>query len=352
MVAILIEDNYSQSLWCKKKHAALLERLRAKRIAFCEIYDTCPRNIKSVFVIGSNHAWLNATIQQFNQNNIVPIVLCDDMDGMTGCVYNCVCSDIPASMRSLMTMVKAEGKTKIAIYGVNPTSLSDKSRTEMLMLSQDASIEKMTQFANEGSLKECFQNFYAVAQEYDCVICTNDFVAISLVKHLKSQDEALLSRLLILSCGASELLDHFRHNIITLDVNYNNYGKAAVYVYEALQKHEYISGLTVKVEWDLSFSIPSPPSKQFVLTAKPCDDSFYDDPELAEMMVADKLLTFSDDVDKKILDLLKQKLPVEDISQKCFLSINAIKYRIKNLIENSGAKDKTHIIRLMQEYCN
>ena len=39
MVAILIENSYAHSLWCEKIHLALVERLRAKRIAFCEIYS-------------------------------------------------------------------------------------------------------------------------------------------------------------------------------------------------------------------------------------------------------------------------------------------------------------------------
>ncbi len=352
MVAILIENSYARSLWCEKIHSALVERLRAKRIAFCEIYDTCPHNIKTVFIIGSNHAWLNLTIKQFNQNNIVPIVLCNQIDAMAGCVYNCVCSDMTASMKALLNMLKSKNKKKVAIYGVNPTSLSDISRTDTLMLSKDESVEKMTLFVNEGSLSECFNSFYSVAEEYDSVVCTNDFVAISLAKRLKSKNNNLLEKLLILSCTSSKLLDYYREHIISLDVNYNNYGKAAVYIYEALQKHEYLSGLTVKVEWDLSSSFPSPSSKKVTLNPNIFDDSFYNDPELVDMLIVDKLYTFSDDTDKKILGLLLKELSIEEISQECFLSINAIKYRIKNLVENSGAKDKQHMINLIKEYTN
>ena len=70
------------------------------------------------------------------------------------------------------------------------------------------------------------------------------------------------------------------------------------------------------------------------------------------MLIVDRLYTFSDDLDKKILDSLINGLSIEEISQECFLSVNAIKYRIKNLVENSGAKDKSQIINLLKEYRN
>lgn len=352
MVAILIENSYARSLWCEKMHLALVERLRAKRIAFCEIYDTCSHNIKTVFIIGSNQAWLSSTIKQFNKNNVVPIVLCNQLDAMPGCVYNCVCSDITASMNTLLNLLKSKNKKKVAIYGVNPSSLSDISRADTLMVSKDESIEKMTLFLNEGSLTECFDEFYSVANEYDCVICANDFAAISLIKRLKLENGDLLKNLLILSCTSSKLLDCYREHIISLDVNYKSYGKAAVYIYEALQKHKFLSGLTVKVEWDLSSSYPPPSGEKITLNQNTVDDCFYNDPELVDMLIVDRLYTFSDDLDKKILDSLINGLSIEEISQECFLSVNAIKYRIKNLVENSGAKDKSQIINLLKEYRN
>ncbi len=350
MVAILLETKYADSLWCKKIHAGLVERLREKRIPFCEIYDSCPGQVKAVFIIGSDLVWTISAIKQLNKSGIVPILLCNQSENLPGCIYNCVCSDIPSSMSNLLDVLKAKGKTKLAIYGTNLTSISDISRTDSLMYFKDEQIEKMTLFVNESSLAQCFEKFYPVAGEYDGVICTNDFAAVSLVRNLRRLGSELADRLFIASCTSSKLSNYYSEHILSVNINYSQYGKAAVYIYEALQKHSYISGLTVKVAWELDREAPIEAPGDILIDPSASKDTFYDDPELSEMLIVDKLLTLSDSTDKKILDGLARELSYEQIAESCFLTQNAVKYRIKNLITGSGAMDKGHMTALFRKY--
>ena len=50
MVTILTEPAYSESMWCKALYGSLTERLRQKRIPFCEMYDNVPVNSEAVFI--------------------------------------------------------------------------------------------------------------------------------------------------------------------------------------------------------------------------------------------------------------------------------------------------------------
>lgn len=350
VVAILLDTKYADSIWCKNLYSSLTERLREKRIPFCEIFDSCPGDAETVFIIGSDLAWTSSAIKQLNAGGMTPILLCNQTENLPGCLYNCVCSDINASMKNLLDILKGRQKTRLAIYGMNPDSIPDISRTDSLMLWKDNSFEKFKLFQNQGSLADCFDSFYLHIDEFDAVVCTNDFAAISLVKKLEKTAPDQLERLLIASCASSQLSEYYRKNILSLDIHYGQYGKAAVYIYEALQKHRYLSGLTVKVTWDIDKDNKLVPSGPISVNPSHSADTFYDDPELNEMLVVDKLLTLSDDTDKKIIDALLIDSSYEEMAKHCFLSMNAVKYRIKKLISDSGAEDKQQMAFLLKKY--
>lgn len=350
MVGILLDKKYSNSIWCKNFYNGLTERLREKRIPFCEITNTCPKDIDAVFIIASDTEWTKSTIKQLNQGGIAPILLCNQGENIPGCIYNCVCQDINVSIKNLLEKIKSNGKKSIAFYGLNPASIPDNSRAESLLFFKDESINKITVFENNGSLNNCFENFYKVADEYDAIICANDFAAVSLVTKLQAVRPELLEKIFIVSCSYSKISDCYRDKIFSLESNYAQYGKAAVYIYEAFQKHGYLSGLVVKIAWNFNNELPQLPSGNIVISETHNTDSFYDDPELREMLIVDKLLTLSDDTDKKIINSLLNNISYEDMATECFLSVNAIKYRIKNLINDSGAFDKKHMKALLSKY--
>lgn len=350
MVAILQDKKYINSLWCKNIYSGLTKRLREKRIPFCEIYDSCPNDIEAVFIIGSDLIWTSTTIRSLNRGGIVPILICNIAENLPGCIYNCVSSDINASMKHILDTLSVRKKRKIAVYGVNTDSISDIGRTDSLLFWRFNSFDSFLLFENKGSLDECFKRFYPNINTFDAVICTNDFAAISLVKHLEEIAPEQLDRLQITCCTTSELSKSYKDIIISLDTHYEQYGKAAVYIYEALQKHCYLSGITVQVSWDIEERSTEISDSPININDVHSSDTFYEDPELNDMLVVDRLLTLSDETDKKILCLLMQNYSYEKISEICFLSINAIKYRIKKLAQNSNAINKNNMIDLAKKY--
>ena len=56
-------------MWCKALYLSLTERLRQKRIPFCEMYDTVPQNSEAVFIIAASvvtRATIGGVIEQYN----------------------------------------------------------------------------------------------------------------------------------------------------------------------------------------------------------------------------------------------------------------------------------------------
>ena len=350
MVGILLDSKYAGSLWCKSLFDSLTNELRKKRIPFYEIRKTFDRKPDAVFIIASDRKWTVDAVTQFNRIGVRPILICNQAETLSSCMYSCVCSDINASMKNLLDTLKAKGKSRIALYGINTDSLPDISRVDSLFNWRKEYFKKMQVFNNNGSLQNCFEDFFPHTNEFDAVICANDFAAISLFRKLKVTSPRTLNDLCIVSCAQTKLSNFYRRDILSLNMNFEQYGKAAVSIYNAQKKHDYISEMTVKVLWTLeNDSVPSLPGK-IDLDLRSSEDCFYEDDELIEMLTVDKLLGSTDEIEKTILRCLLENKKIEQIAEQCFLSANAVKYRIRKIVSESGAKDREHAVSLLKKY--
>ena len=304
----------------------------------------------AVFIIASDREWTVSAITQLNKNGINPILICNQAENLQGCIYSCVCSDINASMKNLLDTLKTKDKNRIALYGINTDSISDTGRVDSLFNWNSGSFETMQVFNNNGSLQNCFDEFFKHIDEFDAAICANDFAAVSLVRKLKEKAPQKLQDFYIISCAKTQISNYYGNYILSLNMNFDQYRKAAVYVYNALQKHTYLSEMTVKVLWSLDNSNPQNDTKNINLNLKLSEDSFYNDTELSEMLIIDKLLQSTDEVEKKIIDGLLGGRTIEQIAEDCFLTVGGVKYRIKKIVSDSGAADKTQIIELLKKY--
>lgn len=348
MVAILAEPGYGGSVWGKNLYRSLTLQLRQKRIPFCEITDSCPAGTDAVFLIAANYEWTKEAIAQLNRAGHQPILICNQYERIPGCLYSCVCSDVSASMKDLLAVLKSHSRTRVALYGVGSSSIADVSRASSLLCWLDDSFASMEVFCNEGSLRCCFEKFLPHRQEFDAVICANDYAAISLVRGLREQDPACLSGLAIISCAGTKISGYYRDSITSLSMDFGPYGKAALYIYECMQKNPFVSGMTVNIKWSTDAESPAPAEAALCLPEQ--GDVFYADPEIRDMLMVDKYLTVSDPVDRDIFSQLLQGQTYQKIADRCFLTEGTVKYRIKRLVQLCGAESKTALLERMESY--
>lgn len=347
MVAIIAESTFRESGWGIELFTSLTDALRNKRIPFCEVFDAVPPESDGVFILGTDHRWLRDVIRQLNRRGILPILIGNQTEQLPGCQYSCICSDISGSMKQLLAQIGNDGRQQIALYGVNTNSIADLGRMDSLFSESSESASPIKLFFNEGSLQACYASFREHLHEIDAVICTNAFAAISLLRSLKQEMPQIPEQLKIYSCSHSHLLRHYSSEIMTIDLNYEQYGKAAVFIYEKCKKHDYISSMTIRVPWKFTGSASPPCVDQAPLPLPVNEDIFYDDPELAEMMRVEILLVHCDDTDRKILQLLCAGQHITSICGQCYLTENAVKYRIKKLQQYSGTQTRRELAALL-----
>ena len=349
MISILTEPAYSGSIWCKELLKSLTDRLRQKRIPFCEIYDGIEANSESVFIIASDYNWIKSTVSSLNKAGIKPILICNQAEQIQGCDYSCVCSDINGSMKYLLSELKSAGKKRVALYGVNTSSVSDLGRVDGLFAFKDEGFDKMRVFTNNGSLSNCFDEFSKEYKSFDAVICSNDFAAVSLVRKLSKKDPEALKSLKILSCAKTKLSGFYKNMITSVNMNFEQYGKAAVFIYEKLKAHPYMSGITVTVKWN-NENERTPRHKAVTLENGNNGYEFYADGEMRDMLTAEQVLNFCGDTDKLILTSLINSLTLEETASRCFLTEGGVKYRIKRILTECRLSDKSELSALLKEY--
>ena len=350
MVAILVEPEYASSVWGKNLYQSLTLQLRQKRIAFCEISDICPADMDAVFLIAANVEWTKATIKQLNHSGYKPILICNQYDHIPGCLYSCVCSDVNASMKELLDVLASRRNFRIALYGVAADSIADLSRANSLFTWRSDLFESMQIFHNEGSLQTCFDQFFEQHSNFDTVICSNDYAAISLVRKLREVAPEVLSKLTIISCAGTRISEYYRNDIHSLNMNFESYGKAALHIYDFIRKNPFFSGMTINVKWSFEQNALPDSKKEAVLRAPVVDSAFYGDPEIGNMLIVDRFLTVSDQTDKLIAQLLIDGFTYPDIAEKTFLSEGTVKYRIKRILELCGTESKNALINLLRKY--
>ncbi len=132
MILILVEASYADSIWCINLLDGLTGRLKQKRLPYRQIasLDEAGPDSQYIHLIGSDNIWLEAALQSCNQAGLYPILLCNQAYHTFDADYSTVGLDVVNSMRRLVEILSARGLSRVALYGVNPQSVSDEARQE------------------------------------------------------------------------------------------------------------------------------------------------------------------------------------------------------------------------------
>ncbi len=361
MILIMIEEGYEDSIWCLNLLDGLIGRLRHKRIPFRQI-----RTLKEVrgedryiYLIGSNNLWLEEAVRASNEMGIYPVLLCNQADHSFDAEYSTVCLDVVNSMRRLVELLEKQGRRRIALYGVNPQSVSDEGREKGYLTARRGSADtrgKNDIFFNTGSLKNCFEVFFRRRQEYDAVICVNEFAAVSLARRMRQRDPGRLGKVPIISCADGWLSQFYQDCILSVRGNFDARAKAAVELVESLKKNPDLSHVIMTIRWDFSMLKQGDargferPQQSAGRPLPRIQDAFYEDPELGEMMLVERLLRESGETDRKLLWRLLRGESYAQISEACFLTESAIKYRTRKMVELCRVSGRTQLVALLKKY--
>lgn len=360
IIQILTEPSFENSSWCKDILEGLLLTLSRKRLNYDMIKEIPDRaiteNAHFLIIIASDEKWLTGAISRCRDSKIHPVVLgCQPRRPMPG-VFSSVTSDIRQSMHYIINHLSKRGKNLPALYGINPASLPNLARKDSFLEFADGNADEKDIYYNNGSLKDCFEAFWKNHHKYDCVICANDYAAISLIRNLEKKQVSSDS-LLIVSYGGTLLSTRFSSELLTVSMRYDEYGKAAVSICETLAKNPALLYLNIAVKWKIGSSdeltvnelpyLPHMPDSVNFMTA---DELFYSDDEMCHMIQIENMLSSCDKIDLTIVETILDGGSYDDAAEKCFISHNTVKYRLKKLMDICGCQTKKDFVGFVKKY--
>jgi len=341
-VYILAEADYSATNWYKRILSPLKVQARRKRVQLCECESVAslPVGEACAFVMGGSEGWMRETVCALQERGCHPILLNEIDEGRLSGRYSRVRSDYRGLMERL-----AVG-SRCALYGMNPASVSDTARRAAFL---DA--HPMGEiFENNASLRGCFEQFWErhCHAPFDSVICTNDFAAVSLLTYLREKGAEESVRITAQQMG--NILSYFP-SIRTVGVDPTALAAAAFEIADCMSAHPDFIGVSVAVGFlSDGEDCGTQDSARTPRVGEPlkAENAFYGDPELAELLSIERLLSSADETDLNILHLLAAGC--RDIAEEAFLSDNGVKYRIKKMKQLCAVESKREIPVLLEKY--
>lgn len=352
-----VEKEYRDTSWCVETLKGLYAELKRKKQTaeeiekISEIKQTSGER-SSVIIIGSLKSWISDRITEVSDMGMLPIVLNNVGVVYTNKSYSNVSSDVYGALRSAIHTCKSCGRGRIALYGINPNSVSDTIRKKAFL--KVGGNEKDI-FDNRGSLRGCFYSFFPSVECYDTIICANDFVAVSLVTRLKRLGYNLY-RLYIISCSDGIMLEKITPSVTAFSRNFKAFGKAAVLAHETFIKNPDISYTDTHIKYDMRIRETT---KGLVMREEPTKVinlesenpvNIYCDQELLEIMKVENLMRNCDALDMQILEAFKAKKTYENVAADLFISLSAVKYRKKKLCNLAQVSSVKALVELLRKY--
>ena len=352
----MVEANFKNTASCEIILKGLKENLRKKRITYVIIDDFSRINESDetsyLFLISTSKPHIAKTLRECQTKKVHPIVISlQPLDNISG-IYSSVTPNIEHSMYSIMSFLKTQGKNSPALYGISVNSAPDISRKNCFLQKHILQTGDESIYFNLIGLDDCFNRFFMNINKYDSVICTNNYAAIHLIKNLKKHCFPI-EKLSVIGYGKILTATKFYPEIVFVYVAYERFGKAAVTILEELQSNEEVLHINMSVRHIISNTLndlPEPFEENVVVFEEDASDIFYEDVNIKNMLLVEKLLSICDATDMHILDLVLQGKAYDLIAAETFLSQSAVKYRVKNMLQICGCKSKSQFVSFIKEY--
>ena len=358
---VLTEESYKISVWCREILDGIRQESRKRRLSVtvsCNAEDIVNESGSTVIIVGAETEWLAYAVKMAKACGKHPIILSNQMEKRRENGVSRVSEDIFGSMSEITALLSGRSSDGIALYAVNPCSASDSFKRDAFLElgGQNADV-----FINEGSLKECFEDFYTKykTKKYGGIVCANDFAAISLIRHMKEKGQDI-SGTDIISYSDTLISRCTSPTVSTVRANFKSFGALAFMIHDCVSKGEAINGMHIYCTWDIIHRETSSGGAYAANTDAGKEEkvrkSFYGDPELMEMMRIEELLTGCDEVDLKILEAILNGKKTQSIAEECYLTESAVKYRIGKMKDickvESRASLRDFLLKYLSRACD
>ena len=320
-----------------------------------EITDEYARPL--VFAIGHSYQWMENTCRQMKKKGVEPLLVNAGLDIHTETlsVAGFVSFGIQKAMYNVMNYLVNNKRTKIAFFGAHDETHSDQVKIdEFLKLCTHMQLPLGTSDVYKDlTLSDCAKSFELNMHRYNAVICSSDAAAVYLLKWLEDKGRKVPEDLFVIGFGNSVLSRAIKPSLTTVENNFVELGRQAVKLHQFLQRNSDIQTASVLVDCPLierqtTGNVHYKKTNPRITTGNmPLYDA---DPDVLTALQLEELLRMWDDIDRQIIDGLLQNKTIIGIADGLFISVSAVKYRIKKMLITGNFKNKEELAMVVKKY--
>ncbi len=310
-----------------------------------------------VLAIGYSKQWLETTCLHLIKQGVDPVLVNagPDIQAEIPGVAGFVSFDIKSAMFKIMSYLTANKRGKIAFFGAHDETHSDQVKiNEFLLLAKYFNLnlgEKDTY--KDLTIADCAKSFELSMYRYNAVICSSDTAAMYLLKWLEERNVRVPEDMFVIGFGNSLASKAITPSLTTAENNFAELGRKAVKLHQFLQHNTDIHSASILVDCPLIERQSTGSIKHKNIRPRPSGNSMplYDaDPDILTSLQIEELLRMWDNIDRQIITGLLEDKTLVAISDSLFISVSAVKYRIKKMLTAANFKNKEELVKVLKQY--
>lgn len=359
----------TDAFWTQVTLGGIADEIARKRYTAEYLQDKDVRSIdfdrvfagekkRLLLYLGNSPLNLPRDLRHLAANGVHAVLANHETDLLFG---NCskVLLDYRGGMHRSICYLTANGRDRIAFFGVNPSSSTDLLKKNFFaeyLQKKGGSVERDIYF-NHADIESCIAAFLRNYTLYNAVICANDIVALALIRACTERGVRVPEDLYVASCGGSSLVTEAAQIPVTsVFADQHEVGRQAVLAYATLYKNHCDVALTFRVRAKLtvraSTAFAPDPGEIFDApdTSEQADVNFYTDPTVHRLLTIETLLKSCDELDRDIILGLLRGETYPSLAAKLYTSENVIAYRVKRMGRVTGTSGREELTALLASY--
>lgn len=310
-----------------------------------------------VLAIGYSYQWMEQTCRQMHRQGVEPLLVNAGQDIYTEMLEAAgfVSFGIQKAMYHIFCYLISNKRNRIAFFGAHDETHSDQVKiSEFLRLCQHMGLPSgEADVYKDLTLADCAKSFELNMHRYNAVICSSDAAAVYLLKWLEDRGIRVPEDLFLIGFGNSVVSEAIHPTLTTVENNFVELGRQAVKLHQFLQRNSDIHAATVSVDCPLverqtTGAVRYKMNRPKGITGRmPLYDA---DPDVLMVLQIEELLRMWDDIDRQIIDGLLQNKTIIGIAEGLFISVSAVKYRIKKMLVAANLNDKEELASIIRRY--
>ncbi|MBQ4150980.1 MAG: LacI family DNA-binding transcriptional regulator [Clostridia bacterium] len=355
---ILCDPTFKNSAWCERKIKGIRDeasrrRTTVKIFTSVDTFEAVAAKLdgdSSVIVLFSKISYIQSVADVLSRLKIHPIIANSTLNIKLPFSYSSVSTDIEEDVRIAIEYLYSCQKTQIALLGVDENSWGDLGMAQMF--ERYAPNLKQNIYYAKGDMESCFSDYLATVDKVDAVMLPNDHLAICFVEFLKERN-AYRKDLFVIGRGDSISARLYGNGITSITTDFYNGGRALAELHFNRLKYGWKNAnIKLKSKLVVRGSTDNIPYIRATTPLRAADISNQVEPALFQIPTnsigrIDTLLATSELTDLKLIYGMICGFSYERIGEFCFLSSEAVKYRvrkIRNALLGDTKADATEII--------